>query len=576
MRRRLTAVIAASVAVIATAGAAFAAFNDTLTAAQSVSTGTLAAATGLASSHPNATGATAGQANLAWTASTSTFVAGHRVDWSTSQSGPWTNLASLGPAATSQNDTTAPYNGERYYRVQSFRNTWTADSSVLSVHSRPMSAGVDRVSGTGAGTALTGPWTAGGTQLAGVSVADATRYQPTAWPAAPTTMLGVFFLDTTHAWSSGTGTIAAFDGTNWTTQNPGTTQNLQQVVFANTTVGWAVGASGTIIATTNGGATWAAQTSGTGRNLNDLDCVSTTACWAVGNNGTIVVTTNGGTTWSAQTSGTGQTLWDVDCVSTTVCWAVGGAGVIVKTTNGGTTWAAQTSGIGTRLRSLSCLDTSVCWAAGDSGVIVKTANGGSAWSGVASGTTQILRSVFMVTGTLVYVTGDGTTVRKTSDGGVSWAAQTVPTAAYQSASCISATQCLIVSDLGVVLQTVDGGATWGEQASRYVEFTPLTVNLATGGAVSNVSAKFVYRTTTVPGAGTRFILLASSDAGANWSTFDLTTPTAANTDATATVNLASLGFAPTSRAQNIKFRFAAVPQGGALTVQIDLAHLDVN
>ena len=133
-----------------------------------------------------------------------------------------------------------------------------------------------------------------------------------------------------------------------------------------------------------------------------------------------------------------------------------------------------------------------------------------------------------------------------------------------------------MSDLGTVLETIDGGTNWGEQASRYIEFTPLTVNLATGGAVSSVSAKFVFRTTTVPGAGTRFILLASADAGANWSTYDLPTPAAANTDVTTTVSLNSLGFTPTTRAQTIKLRFAAVPQGGALTVQIDLAHLDVN
>jgi len=152
----------------------------------------------------------------------------------------------------------------------------------------------------------------------------------------------------------------------------------------------------------------------------------------------------------------------------------------------------------------------------------------------------------------------------------------VPAAAYQSASCIDANNCLIVSDLGTVLVTKDGGTSWGEQTSRFVETAPLTSTLATGEVVSSVVARVRFRTTAVPGAGTRFILMASADGGTNWGTFDLTTPTAANTDVTQTVDLASLGFTPATRAQTIRLRFAAVPQVGALAVQLDLLHVDVN
>jgi photosystem II stability/assembly factor-like uncharacterized protein len=577
IRRRAQAVaVIGAVAMGVGATAAFGVMSDVLTASHTITTGTLQPATALAGTHPNTTGTSAGQVNLTWSASASPFVTGHRVLSASAAAGPFSTLATLGAAATSHNDATAPYNGERYYRIQSYRNLWTSDTVTLSTHSRPMASGADRVGGTGAGTALTGPWTTGGTQLAAVSVADATRYQPTAWPAAPTTMLGVFYLDATHAWSSGTGTISAYDGANWVSQNPGVAGNLEQVFFANTTTGWAVGAGGTIVATTSGGTTWTVQTSGTGQALRDIECVSTTTCWAVGAAGTIRVTTNGGTTWTGQTSGTGSTLWEIDCVSASTCWAVASGGGIIKTINGGTTWTVQTSGTTNRLRSISCLDANTCWAAGDAGTIRATTNGGTNWNAVTSGTTQIVRSVLVVSASVVYVAGDATTVRKTTNGGTSWTAQTPPTAAYQSISCISANDCLIVSDLGTVLKTTDGGASWGEQASRYVELTPLTVNLATGGAVSNVSAKFVYRTTTIPGAGTRFILLASADSGANWSTYDLATPAAANTDVTVNTSLNSLGFTPSTRAQAIKLRFAAVPQGGALTVQVDLAHVDVN
>jgi photosystem II stability/assembly factor-like uncharacterized protein len=266
----------------------------------------------------------------------------------------------------------------------------------------------------------------------------------------------------------------------------------------------------------------------------------------------------------------------VDCVSTTTCWAVGANGVIRVTTDGGASWTGQASGVGTRLRGLSCLDASRCRAAGDGGVIRVTTDGGANWAGQASGTTQTIRSVFMVDGTTGMYAGDGAQVRRTTDGGANWTLQSLPTAAYQSVSCIDTANCLVVSDLGAVLMTHDGGATWGEQASRYVELEPVTPTLPVSPAVGSVVARIVFRTTTLPGAGTRFLLEASADDGVNWHTFDLTTPAAANADVTDSIDLTSLGFTPATRAETLRLRVAAIPQGGALTAQIDLAHVDVN
>jgi hypothetical protein len=64
---------------------------------------------------------------------------------------------------------------------------------------------------------------------------------------------------------------------------------------------------------------------------------------AVGASGTIVRTTNGGTNWITQTSGTTSILYGVSFIDANTGTAVGTSGTILRTTNGGTNWTAQTS-----------------------------------------------------------------------------------------------------------------------------------------------------------------------------------------------------------------------------------------
>ena len=577
MRRRRA--LAAAIAGILTigCGAAVAVLTSATSAAQSITTGTLLPATGVSSLHPNATGASAGQVNLAWTASASPFVGGHRVLRATAPGGPWTTIATLGPAAATHNDTTATYNTQLFYLIQAFRAGWLIDTAVQMAHSLPMASGTDRATGTGAGTPLTGPYTTPATQLAALSTADGTRVTPGVWPTSPTYFGGAFYLDATHAWAPGTGgAMSAFDGTTWSVQTTGTAQNLEQVVFADAATGWAVGAAGTILQTTNGGTTWAAQASGTTQTLWDVDCISTTTCWAVGNGGVVLTTITGGTVWTPQASGTTQALWEIDCISATTCWFVGNAGTIRATTNGGTTWIAQTSGVATNLLGLACASATQCWTSGDSGVMRVTTNGGTTWTAQTTGTTQSLWRVSMPSATVGYTAGGGGQVRKTIDGGLTWTALTVPNTTYYGLSCASVSRCLISSSSGTLLTTSDGGATWNEGTSAYVDLTPVPVTLAPGAPVTTVVAQVVHRTTTVPGAGSRFLLFASADSGVTWTSFTLTAPTVANTDVTSTVALTSLGFTPTTRVQNMRLRYAVVPRGGPLTTGIDLVHIDVN
>ena len=110
----------------------------------------------------------------------------------------------------------------------------------------------------------------------------------------------------TRAWLVALGCVGALcavfsapalaDGT-WSPQASGTGSNLAGVSFVNVDRGWAVGDSGTILATGNGGATWSAQASGTANNLAGVSFVEASHGWAVGAGGTILATGDGGATW---------------------------------------------------------------------------------------------------------------------------------------------------------------------------------------------------------------------------------------------------------------------------------------
>src|SRR5436853_4065299 len=74
---------------------------------------------------------------------------------------------------------------------------------------------------------------------------------------------------------------------------------------------------------------WTSQTSGTTQALNGVSCPTSSTCFAVGANGTIVATTNGGTTWTSQSSNFTQALNGISCPSTSACFAVGASGTIL-------------------------------------------------------------------------------------------------------------------------------------------------------------------------------------------------------------------------------------------------------
>jgi len=201
--------------------------------------------------------------------------------------------------------------------------------------------------------------------------------------------------------------------------------------FADVNNGWAVGASGSILNTSNGGSSWTPQTSGITANLYGVAFANDNVGIAVGAGGTILITSNGGETWTAATSGTTN---DLNAVAFSpgradTALAVGVGGTILKTINGGSSWTLYSSGKTDTLNAVAFNTVShqVAFAVGDSGVIVKSANltSTNTWSSVGSlGTAADFYSVAFVPDpssgsnpNIAYAVGASGMIKKTTSGG---------------------------------------------------------------------------------------------------------------------------------------------------------------
>jgi photosystem II stability/assembly factor-like uncharacterized protein len=160
----------------------------------------------------------------------------------------------------------------------------------------------------------------------------------------------VFMLDTSHIWVVGQDGLVMFcDGSSWTLQNSGYTDDLNAVQFINANYGWAVGAGGRAIYTTNGGAAWTAL-GGIGDDLNDVFVYDDSGgsgdylVWTCGDGGAFNYTSDAATggapaAWSTPaTTPPAEELFGVQFSSASDGWVAGSNGTLAFTANGGVDW----------------------------------------------------------------------------------------------------------------------------------------------------------------------------------------------------------------------------------------------
>jgi len=242
----------------------------------------------------------------------------------------------------------------------------------------------------------------------------------------------------------------------------------------------AVGDLGTILfgdASGGGSMSWFSQNSGTTQTLRAITCPTGNNCFAVGDSGTILATTNLGVTWTSQSSGITASLSGVSCQTAARCFAIGG-GWILATSDGGLHWYGQPHPGGTGPSAISCPDVNTCFVtannSGANAVVLKTTNGGATWPATSTSDLNFLTAISCgSTSNCVVVDIEGNSIA-TSDGGKSWGPLSPMVMGIQhpdlyGVSCRDALNCVAVGAAGGsgnnLYQTNNGGSTWYSEAS---------------------------------------------------------------------------------------------------------------
>lgn len=149
----------------------------------------------------------------------------------------------------------------------------------------------------------------------------------------------IYFKNSQEGWVAGKNNIlyTTDGGTTWIDSGPGTTiahgfpTHFMSIDFVEST-GWAVGSDGDIYRTLNG-ISWQKVPSPTTENLKSVDFIDANKGWIVGASGTILYTSNGGASWITITSPTTEHLQSVFFKDANNGWIVGTNGAILKYTD---------------------------------------------------------------------------------------------------------------------------------------------------------------------------------------------------------------------------------------------------
>ncbi len=260
-----------------------------------------------------------------------------------------------------------------------------------------------------------------------------------------------------------------------------------------------VGATGTLLHTSDGGEIWEIQhhSAGKGWELYSVNFLNELQGWAVGNNTAVVKTTDGGQTWSRVTSGTGDfpynEFYDTHFLDEQTGYVIyhnakfGSEYMILKTTNGGSSWHNSIMQLNSRPHSMFFYDKHTGWVCGRNGSVVKTIDGGENWDELDTGISEHLYDIYFISELIGWAVGSSGVVVHTQDGGETWTAQETNTNnLLQSVYIVDENFGGTVGDEGTILTTDDGGQSWVERPVgtdyriRAVGFADVEVGWAVG------------------------------------------------------------------------------------------------
>ena len=184
----------------------------------------------------------------------------------------------------------------------------------------------------------------------------------------------IFFITQNIGWGtkssgSNSGIYKSIDsGINWIQKS---SAGSNSVYFSDINNGWAVGAGGHILKSTDLGESWNYKTSGTTANLSSVNFYNNAVGMCVGGSGTILLSTDGGENWIAKNCGSTSELTSVKLTNPTTAWITGSDGKIFSSTDLGNTWITYNEITDNFLSTLFFTDENTGWFGGYNGTLLK-------------------------------------------------------------------------------------------------------------------------------------------------------------------------------------------------------------
>jgi photosystem II stability/assembly factor-like uncharacterized protein len=259
----------------------------------------------------------------------------------------------------------------------------------------------------------------------------------------------VYFTSAEKGWIAGdNGYLASTSdgGRNWTKQDLGTTESINEIYFRNDDNGYLV-AGRKMFSTRDAGRSWQEirifKPGEFGKNTPDFlsirfaDKKRGIVIGSVLNNqervvdSLVMLTEDGGETWKRVLVPSKTELYHLDFAGSSKCWIVGDEGLILYSNNGGTSFQTQRSGlISTRdkpapdLYNVDFRDETEGYIVGKNGTILRTENGGANWERVATEFNMTFMRVDFADDKNGVIVGYKGVILRSNDRGKTWTRQT--------------------------------------------------------------------------------------------------------------------------------------------------------
>jgi photosystem II stability/assembly factor-like uncharacterized protein len=289
---------------------------------------------------------------------------------------------------------------------------------------------------------------------------------------------------------------------------PGTDQ-ISDIYFYNSNLGFGVTSNGFILRTSDGGTTWTEIYCGHSDVIHGIYFTDENTGYACGYRKWILKSTDGGLTWSDLAYDESSTIGYQSVVfsDANTGFVVGGSGIVLKTTNAGTSWNTLSPGLSFDYEKILYLGSNTLLVFGFNQNILRSTNGGTNWTPIDGGVSFGKMGAHSPDNNTIYASCLGGYMSKSTNGGLSWtgSATGVTTNHLFAVFFTSTTTGYIADQYGHIWKTTDGGSVWSAQTSG-------VTNGFYGIFFTDSDKGFV--------GGYQCALLSTTDGGSHWASLN--------------------------------------------------------